>query len=128
VGETGRSVNVQPEEARVSRHGNADRPSALALELFEPKPNALYSLDAAARLAGVPRRSILIYCRAGLVRPVLQPPYGAMAFTEEAIHAVRRIEYLRGAHGFGLAWIKAMFDLIEEVERLRAEVRFLRDR
>jgi DNA-binding transcriptional MerR regulator len=102
-------------------------PSPLALELFQPKPNVLYSLDAAAHLAGVSRRSILIYCRAGLVRPVLQPPYGVMEFTEEAIHAVRRIEHLRTVHGIGLAWIKTMFDLLEEVERLRAEVRFLRD-
>ena len=104
-----------------------DRPPALAMELFQPKPNVLYSLDATARLAGVPRRSILIYCRAGLVRPVVQPPYGVMEFTEEAIYAVRQIEHLRTVHGLDLAWLKTMFDLLEEVERLRAELRFLRN-
>ena len=102
--------------------------SVLALDLFQPNPNALYSLDAAAHLAGVSRRSILIYCRAGLVRPVFQPPYGVMAFTEEAIHTVRRIEQMRAVHGIDMAWIKTMFDLLDEVERLRAEVRFLRNR
>jgi len=86
----------------------------------------MYNLDAAARIAGVPRRSILIYCRAGLVHSVSQPPYGVMAFTEEAIHTVRRIEYVRTVHGPDLALLKAMFDLIEEVERLRSELRFLR--
>jgi DNA-binding transcriptional MerR regulator len=101
-------------------------PSALALELFQPNPDVLYSLDATAHLAGVPRRSILIYCRAGLVRPVFQPPHGVMAFTEEAIYTVRRVEDVRGAHGLEVAWIKTMFDLLDEVERLRAEVRFLR--
>ena len=110
----------------MSRRTNPDRPSPLALELFQPKPDVLYSLDAAAHLAGVPRRSILIYCRAGLIRPVFQPPYGVMAFTEEAIHAVRRIEYVRAVHGIDVCWIKTMSDLLEEVERLRAEVRFLR--
>jgi len=105
-----------------------DRPSHLALEMFQPEPNVLYSLDAAAHLAGVPRRSILIYCRAGLVQPVFQPPYGVMGFTEEAIHTVRRIEHLRALHRIDLAWVKVLFDLANEVERLRAEVRFLRAR
>ncbi len=104
-----------------------DAPQPLAMELFQPKPNVLYSLDATARLADVSRRAILIYCRAGLVRPVVQPPYEVMEFTEEAIYTIRRIEHLRTVHGLDLAWIKAMFDLIEEVERLRAELRFLRN-
>jgi len=100
--------------------------SSRVLDLFQPNPNVLYSLDATAHLARVSRRSILIYCRAGLVRPVFQPPYGVMVFTEETIFAVRRIEDVRAAHGIGVAWIKSMFDLVDEVERLRAEVRFFR--
>jgi DNA-binding transcriptional MerR regulator len=50
-----------------------------------------------------------------------------MEFTEEAIYTLRRIEYLRTVHGFDLAWIRILFDLLDEVERLRAELRFLRD-
>ena len=102
-------------------------PPPLALEVYQPKPNVLYSLDATARLAGVPRRTILVYCRAGLVRPVVQPPYGVMEFTEEAIYTLRRIEHLRTVHGLDLAWIKTLFDLLDEVERLRAELRYLRN-
>ena len=97
-----------------------------ALEQYQPKPNVLYTLDAAAHIAGVPRRSILIYCRVGLVQSVFQPPYGVMAFTEEAIHTVRRIEHVRTAHGPDLAMLKTLFSLLEEVEHLRAELRFLR--
>lgn len=110
----------------MSRPGDQEVASALALELFQPNPNVLYSLDTTAHLAGVPRRSILIYCRAGLVRPVFQPPHGVMAFTEEAIYTIRRVEDVRAAHGLNVVWIKTMFDLRDEVERLRAEVRFLR--
>jgi DNA-binding transcriptional MerR regulator len=111
----------------MSKRFDPDRPSPIALELFQPKPNVLYSLDAAAHLAGVSRRSVLIYCRAGLVRPVFLPPYGVMEFTEESIHTVRRIEHLRAVHGVDLAWLKTMFDLLDEVDRLRAELRFLRN-
>jgi MerR family transcriptional regulator/heat shock protein HspR len=100
----------------------------VAVVLFEPKPDVLYNLDAAAHLAGVSRRSMLIYCRAGLVHPVFQPPYDAMAFTDGSIRNVRRIERVRAAYGIDVAWIKTMFDLLDEVERLRAEVRFLRNR
>jgi hypothetical protein len=102
------------------------RSTSLSLEVFQPKPNVVYSLDAAAHLAGVPRRSVLLYCRVGLVRPVFQPPYGVMAFTEEAIHTLRRIEQMRAAQTLDVGWLKTMFDLLEEVERLRAELRFLR--
>lgn len=107
---------------------DSDISTSLALDLFQPQPNVLYSLDATAHLAGVPRRSILIYCRAGLVRPVVQPPYGAMEFTEEAIYIVRKSEHLRTVHGLDLTWLKTMFDLLDEVERLRAELRFLHHR
>jgi DNA-binding transcriptional MerR regulator len=111
----------------MSQPRDPDIPPARALELFQPNPDVLYSLDATAHLAGVTRRSILIYCRAGLVQPVFQPPYGVMAFTEEAIHTVRRIEHVRALHGLDVAWVKTLFDLLDEVERLRAEVRFLRN-
>lgn len=104
-----------------------DNSTALALELFQPNPNVFYSLDAAAHLARVPRRSLLIYCRAGLVRPVFQPPHGVMAFTDEAIYTVRRIEVMRATHGIDVSLIKNIFDLMDEVDRLRAEVRFYRN-
>jgi len=91
-----------------------------------PRPDVFYGLDEAAGLSGVPRRTLLMYCRAGLVRPVYQPPYGVMEFTEEAILAVRRLERLRLEHGLGMAWLQAMAGLLEEVEHLRAELRFWR--
>jgi hypothetical protein len=103
-------------------------PPPMELELFQPKPDVLYSLDTTAHLAGVSRHFILVCCHAGLVRPVIQPPYGVMEFTEEAVYALRRIEHLRTVHSLDLAWIKALFDLLDEVECLRAEVRFLRSR
>jgi hypothetical protein len=49
-----------------------------------------------------------------------------MEFTEEAIRTVRRIEHLRMVHGLDLAVLKGIFDLLSEVEQLRAELRFLR--
>ena len=69
----------------MSKRSDRDIPSPFALELFQPKPSVLYSLDAAAHLAGVPRRSILIYCRAGLVRP----PEHRQALCSAICHALQ---------------------------------------
>ena len=111
----------------MKRKKKPDTPECLSVDVFQPDPDVLYPLDVAAHLAVVSRRSVLIYCRAGLVQPVFLPPYGVMAFTEEAIHTIRRIERVRTAQGGGMAWVKTLFDLLNEVERLRAEVRFLRN-
>ena len=103
-----------------------DHPASRALELFQPRPDVFYSLDVAAELAGVSRRALLMYCRAGLVRPAYQPPYGVMEFNDEAILMVRRLERMRVEHGLGEGWLQAMAGLLEEVEHLRAELRFWR--
>ena len=110
----------------MKKRASRQRTACSSIELFQPKPNVLYNLDVAAHLAGITRRSVLVYCRAGLVQPVFQEPYGVMSFTEEAILTLRRIDRMRAVHGISMAWIKTMFDLIAEVEYLRAEVRFLR--
>lgn len=105
----------------------ADMSACFALEMYQPQPDVLYSVDAAAHLATVPRRTLLVYCRAHLVQPVFLPPFGMMAFTEEAIYIVRRIEHLRAVHRCDLAWLNTVFDLLNEVEHLQAELRFLRN-
>jgi DNA-binding transcriptional MerR regulator len=94
-----------------------------SLELFQPQPGACYDLDATAHLAGVRRRVILVYCRVGLVRPILQPPYGVMEFTEEAIYTVRRFERLRTAYGFELTGVASLLALLDELDSLRAGLR-----
>ena len=51
---------------------------------------------------------------------------GAYHFNDDAIRVLRRVEYLRVACGLNLPGIKMALDLMNEVERLQAEVRFLR--
>src|SRR5690349_20579274 len=96
------------------------------VQRFEMRPNAVYTLEAAARLAAVPRRSILIYYMHGLVSPVADPAEAGYYFDEEAIRALRCIEFLRAECGFNLKGTQMVLDLMKEVERLRAELRFAR--
>ncbi len=96
-----------------------------SIQVVDVHPGVFYSLEAAVHLTGVSRRNILVYCKSGLVRPA-EEEYGAMSFDEQAIYAIRKIEYLRSALGINMAGIKLIFDLMNEMEQLKAEMRFLR--
>lgn len=98
------------------------------LQLFEPNPQAVYTIEETAHLANVPRHRIAIYYKYGLVSPAMDPDTGGWFFNDEAIHALRRIESLRMACDLNLAGIKLVLELMREVEVLSEEVRFLRRR
>ncbi len=97
-----------------------------ALELFEPAPETIYSIEEAARLAQLPRRLIVVYSRHGLVSPAVDPDLSGWYFDDEGIRTLRRIERLRSSLGMSLMAVKLVLELGHEVERLRQEVRFLR--
>ena len=98
------------------------------LQLFEPDPDAVYSLEVTVRLAQVPRRMIAVYYKHGLVSPVADPACDGFYFNDEGIRALRRIEYLRTVCGINLIGVKMILTLMKESDKLRAEARFLRAR
>jgi DNA-binding transcriptional MerR regulator len=97
-----------------------------AIQLFEPDPGTVHTIEAIGHIAGVPRRSILIYCKHGLLSPVIDPEYGGYYFDDEAIRTLRRIEYLHNTCGINLEGIKMILHLVNEVEQMRNELRILR--
>lgn len=60
-----------------------------------------------------------------LVSPAMDPTCGGWCFNDETIRILRRIEFLRTALGINLAGIKPTLGLMNELERLRDEVRAL---
>jgi DNA-binding transcriptional MerR regulator len=97
-----------------------------ALQVADPEPGSLYNLESLVHLTGVSRRSILVYCKSGLIRPACDPTQEALVFDEEAIYRIRRIEFLRSTHGINLAGIRMIFELMNELRRLEHEMRFFR--
>ncbi len=83
----------------------------------DPMPKASYSLEIVSELTGVSTQTIVQYQEHGLIQP---------AFNDETIRALRRIEHLRETCEMNLAGVKLLTQLLEEVERLRAELRRLR--
>jgi DNA-binding transcriptional MerR regulator len=100
----------------------------VALDGYEPGPELLHSIEAAARMTHVPRRLIALYCRHGLVAPVMDPEAGGWFFNDDGIRALRRIEHLRLMCGMNFTAIRLVLELLDEVERLQRELRFLRRR
>ena len=101
---------------------NAGQP----LQLFEPTPDAVYPIEAVAHLVSTTRRTILVYCKHGLLTPVVDPVDNGYYFNDEAIRMLRRIEALRTLCGNNLTAVQLILELSHEVDRLRNEVRFLR--
>src|SRR2546421_358785 len=94
------------------------------LQLFQPPPDAVYSIEATAQLVDVPRRRIAIYCRHGLVAPSANER--GYYFDGRTIGTLRAIEGLRSVCGDDLVGIKMILQLMNEVQRLNSEVRVLK--
>ena len=98
------------------------------IELFDPPPDAIYTIEAAAHLVDVPRRTILVYCKHRLLSPVINATDRGYSFDRNSIRALRRIEALRPICGDDLAGIKIILDLTDALEQLRSEMRSLSGR
>lgn len=96
------------------------------LSIRQPDTDAVYTLEAVADLVGVSRRTILLYCKHGLAEPFTSPESEGWYFNDQALHTLRRIERLRMSSGANLSGLKLMLELMNEIEHLRASLRFRR--
>src|SRR5437588_9518934 len=90
------------------------------LQLFDPPADAVYSIEAAAKLAGVSRRTILVYCKHHLLSPLLDTGGEGYSFDGDGVRSLRRIEALRTVCGDDFTGIRIILDLTRELERLQA--------
>ena len=90
------------------------------LRLFDPPADTVYTIEAAAQLAGVPRRTILVYCKHRLLSPLTDDGVEGYSFDGDGIRLLRRIEALRAVCGDDFTGIRIILDLTKELERLQA--------
>ena len=81
------------------------------LQLFDPPGDAVYTIEGAARLAGIPRRTILVYCKHRLLSPLIDDGVEGYSFDGDGIRSLRRIEALRAVCGDDFAGIRIILDL-----------------
>jgi hypothetical protein len=118
-----RKKGFSTEVRRTSAKPESKPANTLAVQSFEPDPAAVYSIETAAQIAGVPRRTILIYCKHQLIAPLTDPTIWGYWFTADSIRTLRRIEALRITCGDDFPGIAMILDLMNEVQVLRAQLR-----
>ena len=103
----------------------AERFSLTLVGVTEAGP-ATYSLETAARLAGVHPEMLRYYCQLGLFGEARAQPTAELIFDDDALYELRRFEHYRRHHALPRKTLRLICHLWREVERLETEVRFLR--
>jgi DNA-binding transcriptional MerR regulator len=101
---------------------------SLTLVLIAEAAPETYSLETAARLAGVHPDMLRHYCRLGLFGEAMAGEEGALVFDDTMLYELRRFEHYRLRHGVSRKTLRLVCGLWREVERLQNELRFLRER
>lgn len=85
-----------------------------------------YAIETVAEITGTSRHMIAVYCRHGMISPLGEPEEEGWTFDDDTILKLRHIEQLRAQYGMNLAGLRAMTSMMNELEELRREIRFLR--
>src|ERR1700730_2328641 len=93
------------------------------LTVINPDAGKLYDVRTVAEYTAVDPDGIVTYCREGLVRAIEYKDIGEPLFDEDAIYWLRGIGDLRAEMHLEGPILRVVLDLMQEVERLRQELR-----
>ncbi len=85
-----------------------------------------YTLETVEQITRISRDRILFYRQHGLITTVSASQPEEPRFDDEAVHRLRQIATLLNEYGVNDRGLHLISSLLDEVERLRREVRFLR--
>jgi MerR family transcriptional regulator, heat shock protein HspR len=84
----------------------------------------VYMISVAAELAGMHPQTLRIYETRGLITPK-RSPKNTRLYSQEDVERLRRIQELTSELGMNLAGVEKVFELEEDIERMRRRVRSL---
>jgi MerR family transcriptional regulator/heat shock protein HspR len=84
----------------------------------------LFVISIAAELAGMHPQTLRIYETRGLITPK-RSPKNTRLYSQEDVERLRRIQELTGELGMNLAGVERVFELEEEIVRMRRRMRNL---
>jgi MerR family transcriptional regulator/heat shock protein HspR len=88
------------------------------------RSRGVYMISVAAELAGMHPQTLRIYEARGLIAPK-RSPKNTRLYSQEDVERLRRIQELTGELGMNLAGVEKVFELEEEIARMRRRVRAL---
>src|SRR4051795_2025914 len=84
----------------------------------------VYMISVAAELAGMYPQTLRIYESRGLIQPK-RSPKNTRLYSQEDVNRLRRIQELTSELGMNLAGVEKVFELEEELDRMRRRMRNL---
>ena len=88
------------------------------------RDQGVYMISVAAELAGMHPQTLRIYETRGLITPK-RSPKNTRLYSQQDVDRLRRIQELTGELGMNLAGVERVFELEEEIERMRRRMRNL---
>jgi MerR family transcriptional regulator/heat shock protein HspR len=88
------------------------------------RDRGVYMISVAAELAGMHPQTLRIYETRGLITPK-RSPKNTRLYSQEDVDRLRRIQELTGELGMNLAGVERVFELEEEIDRMRRRMRNL---
>lgn len=86
------------------------------------RTRGVYMISVAAELAGMHPQTLRIYETRGLITPK-RSPKNTRLYSQEDVDRLRRIQQLTGELGMNLAGVERVFELEDEIERMRRRMR-----
>ena len=86
------------------------------------RERGVYMISVAADLAGMHPQTLRIYESRGLIEPQ-RSPKNTRLYSEEDVERLRRIQELTSELGMNLAGVEKVFELEEELRRMRRRMR-----
>ena len=84
----------------------------------------VYMISVAAELAGMHPQTLRIYESRGLIEPK-RSPKNTRLYAQEDVDRLRRIQELTSEMGMNLAGVEKVFELEEEIDKMRRRMRSL---
>jgi MerR family transcriptional regulator, heat shock protein HspR len=88
------------------------------------RARGVYMISVAAELAGMHPQTLRIYEARGLITPE-RSPKNTRLYSQADVERLRRIQELTSELGMNLAGVERVFELEEEIERMRRRMRNL---
>jgi MerR family transcriptional regulator/heat shock protein HspR len=82
----------------------------------------VYMISVAAELAGMHPQTLRIYESRGLIQPQ-RSPKNTRLYSQEDVDRLRRIQELTSELGMNLAGVEKVFELEQEIDRMRRRMR-----
>jgi MerR family transcriptional regulator/heat shock protein HspR len=82
------------------------------------RDRGVYMISVAAELAGMHPQTLRIYESRGLIQP-MRSPKNTRLYSQDDVERLRRIQELTSELGMNLAGVEKVFELEQEIERMR---------